>query len=342
MIKPIISVIVPVYNAEQVIARCINSLLAQTFSEIELILVNDGSTDKSGDICDEYKIKDNRVTVVHLTNGGVSHARNTGISLAQGDYLMFCDSDDYVEINWCSELYDAIKREGNVLPVSGVRFVYTMGGNNKEVIRAFHHTETISKRNYFELYKKGVSGYVWCKLYDRRIIVENSLYFDVNVNRAEDLLFNLSYIPYTNGIVTIPTVTYNYVHANENSLFNSYRKNLSDINVMVYDAWKQYFKLVGEEQEQTEEFATYFYLNYLNMLTNTFDKRNKDSLIKKLRYNNGILNSKEFKECLALADTSKEDPRYIKLLKTNNYYLVWLAEQMLKLKNYFSKKAPIN
>ena len=94
----IISVIVPVYNAEKTLRRCVDSILAQTFEDFELILINDGSKDQSGDICDEYAAKDPRVKTVHKTNGGVSSARNAGLCIAQGEYIAFIDSDDYIQI----------------------------------------------------------------------------------------------------------------------------------------------------------------------------------------------------------------------------------------------------
>ncbi|NHM29276.1 glycosyltransferase [Neobacillus terrae] len=331
-IKPIISIIIPVYNVEKYINRCIGSILAQTFSDFELILVNDGSTDKSGTICEYYAKEDSRIKVIHINNGGVSNARNTGIALAQGDYLMFCDSDDYVEINWCSELYESIKQGEKTLPVSGIRFVYQIRKQKEEIIKAFPKKDSFDKGNYFETYKKGLSGSLCCKIYDRKIIAENSIFFDTNVNRGEDLLFNLTYMSHMDTFVTIPTITYNYVHSNEYSLMNGYRKDLFDISVMVYYAWKDYLKQNNGDREKVEEFATYFYLNFLNVLKNTFDERNKDKLIKKLIYNNQILNSREFIECIKLADTSKEDIRYMKLLKTNNYYLVWFLEQAIKVK----------
>jgi glycosyltransferase involved in cell wall biosynthesis len=337
-IKPVVSIIVPVYNVERYLHRCIDSILAQTFSNFELILINDGSTDKSGTICDYYANKDKRVKVVHMTNGGVSKARNMGLELAQGDYLMFCDSDDYVEANWCNDLYLTIKHGRKVLPVIGVRVVNAIGDGKKESIKAFQQKMVLKNNRYFELYKIGLSASLWCKIYDRKIVEDNSVYFDINVNRGEDLLFNLSYILHVDSIISIPTIGYNYIHSNENSLFNGYRKDLSEINVMVYYAWKEYFNKLNVEKEQLEEFATYFYLNFLNMLKYTFDQRNKDNLIKKIRLNNYILNSKEFNECLNLADTSKEDLRYIKLLKTNNYYLVWVAEQVIKIKNILKVK----
>ncbi|WML25158.1 glycosyltransferase family 2 protein [Neobacillus sp. OS1-33] len=333
-IKPIISIIVPVYNVEKYINRCIESILAQTFSDFELILINDGSTDKSGTFCEYYAKEDSRIKVIHINNGGVSNARNTGIALAQGNYLMFCDSDDYVETNWCSELYETIKQGGNILPVSGIRFVYQIRKQKEEIIKVFPKKESFDKGKYFETYKKGLSGSLCCKIYDRKIIVENSIFFDIKVNRGEDLLFNLNYMSHMESFVTVPTITYNYVHSNEFSLMNGYRKDLFDIALMVYYAWKNYFKQNNVDTEQIEGFATYYYLNFLNVLQNTFDKRNKEKLVKKLIYNNRILNSSEFTECIELADTSKEDSRYIKLLKTNNYYLVWFLEQAIKLKKY--------
>ena len=95
--QPAFSVIVPVYNAEKTLQRCVDSILAQTFEDFELILINDGSKDQSGDICDEYAAKDSRVKTVHKTNGGVSSARNAGLRIAQGEYIAFIDSDDYID-----------------------------------------------------------------------------------------------------------------------------------------------------------------------------------------------------------------------------------------------------
>ncbi len=97
MKSPTISVIVPVYNAESTLQRCVDSILAQTFEDFELILINDGSKDQSGDICDEYAAKDSRVKVIHKPNGGVSSARNAGLRIAHGEYIAFIDSDDYID-----------------------------------------------------------------------------------------------------------------------------------------------------------------------------------------------------------------------------------------------------
>lgn len=335
--KPIISIIIPVYNVEKYIHRCIESILSQTFTNFELLLINDGSSDKSGDICDDFALEDSRIRVIHQKNGGVSRARNKGIKLAQGDFLMFCDSDDYVEKNWCSQLIEAVKKDNRVLPVSGIKLIYNLK-EKREVIKTFSQNVKIGKDEYFEIYKKELSGGLWCKIYDRHIIEENSLDFDVNVSRAEDLLFNLKYITYMDSIVTVPAVTYNYVHSNENSLINRYRIDLSDINILVYSAWKEYLNQINADREKFGELATYFYFHFLGVLKNTFDERNKDNLLKKLKQNHNILNSKEFSECLELADTSKENAKYINLLKRKNYYIVWFVEQAIRVKKKLTNK----
>ena len=113
-----ISIIVPIYNAESTIKRCIESLQIQTYDNIEIILVNDGSFDKSLDICQQYSILDERIKVIDKKNGGVSSARNAGLEMVTGELIMFCDSDDWVEPNWCQILLS--KYEPNSLSMSGV------------------------------------------------------------------------------------------------------------------------------------------------------------------------------------------------------------------------------
>ena len=109
-----VSIIVPVYNVQKYLARCIESLICQTYGNIEIILVNDGSTDGSEDICKEYKNIDNRIIVINQKNAGLSVARNTGIENASGDYLCFVDSDDWVELDYVSFGLDVYKRQGSV------------------------------------------------------------------------------------------------------------------------------------------------------------------------------------------------------------------------------------
>ena len=104
MVMPKLSIIVPVYNSEKYLCRCVDSILAQTFTDFELLLIDDGSEDESGNICDEYVVKDSRVRAFHKNNGGVSSARNLGLNKAKGEWIAFIDSDDYVDVSYCYEL----------------------------------------------------------------------------------------------------------------------------------------------------------------------------------------------------------------------------------------------
>ncbi len=119
-----ISIIVPVYKVEPYLRKCVDSILAQTFTDFEVILVDDGSPDNSGKICDEYASKDSRVRVIHKENGGLSSARNAGIDVARGKYLGFVDSDDYIEKDMYELLYDNIVKEQADLSICGIYDIY--------------------------------------------------------------------------------------------------------------------------------------------------------------------------------------------------------------------------
>ena len=117
---PKISIIVPVYNVEKYLRKCVDSILNQTFKDFELILVDDGSIDTSGKICDEYNLKDNRIKVIHKENGGLSSARNAGLDIAQGEYIGFVDSDDWIELDMYEELYKICKENDTDVGIVGI------------------------------------------------------------------------------------------------------------------------------------------------------------------------------------------------------------------------------
>ena len=130
MTEPLISIIVPVYRVESYLSRCVDSLLAQTYQNLEIILVDDGSPDQCPQICEDYAKKEERIHVIHQENRGLSGARNAGIDVAKGEYLAFVDSDDYVSDDYIQVMYDAIKATG--CAISQCRFIYTKGEKLKE------------------------------------------------------------------------------------------------------------------------------------------------------------------------------------------------------------------
>lgn len=127
-----ISVIVPIYNVENYLRRCLDSILAQSYKDYELILVDDGSTDNSGKICDEYAKKNKKIIVIHKPNGGLSDARNTGIKKAKGEFITYVDSDDWIHKDFLKNLYEIISINNADMAVGGVNFVYENQEENKE------------------------------------------------------------------------------------------------------------------------------------------------------------------------------------------------------------------
>lgn len=130
----IISIIVPVYNVEELLPKCLDSITNQTYENLEIILVDDGSTDSSGKICDEYKLRDKRITVIHRENGGLSAARNSGIDASHGDYILFVDSDDYIDTSMVEFLYSNSTKYNSDMTLCGFKYVYPNGETSDETV----------------------------------------------------------------------------------------------------------------------------------------------------------------------------------------------------------------
>lgn len=210
MKSPTISVIVPVYNAEKTLRRCVDSILAQTFEDFELILINDGSKNQSGDICDEYAAKDSRVKTVHKTNGGVSSARNAGLRIAQGEYIAFIDSDDYIDNDYLLGFkhYDAD------LIISGAKLISINNNWGGTEIQTPQEYEEYHSDSFGELISRhGHNMYFrtpWSKTYRNAIIRQHSLYFDEKATLGEDTLFTLNFLSLAHNVYFFKGQGYNY------------------------------------------------------------------------------------------------------------------------------------
>lgn len=201
----IVSVIIPVYNSEQYLRECIDSVLEQSYTDFELLLINDGSTDSSGKICDEYALKDVRVKVFHKENGGVSSARNLGISKSKGDWITFVDSDDLITDHY----FEALKKEDisadlillNIKRFSGQKEFEFVGFNDSLLNR-----KDFMKHFTFFPYLSGP----YAKFYKTSIIQQNNVLFDIHLQNYEDSLFNLEYIYHCKLIQLSQTGIYLY------------------------------------------------------------------------------------------------------------------------------------
>lgn len=162
----LISIIVPVYNVEKYLEKCINSLISQTYSNIEIILVDDGSTDSSSQIIDDYAKKDFRIKVIHKKNGGQSEARNVGINISHGKYITFVDSDDYISIDYIEYLYCLLKKYNGDISICSVKVV---NENNNKSRKEETRVEIYNKQQAFEnlLYSQGIEVAVYAKMYEK-------------------------------------------------------------------------------------------------------------------------------------------------------------------------------
>lgn len=205
-----ISIIVPVYNAEQYLHRCIDSILAQSYTHFELLLIDDGSKDASGAICDEYAARDCRVRVFHKENGGVSSARNLGLDNAQGEYITFCDADDYVGPDWLAAYSEAIANNVDL----AIQGYYAIDGDNtvEKQLQPHSGNSIKAKRQLItSLMSQGMYGYLWVKLFRRAIIEEHAIRFDAQSTFREDEQFFSKCLEYTSSFIYTDRVGYYYI-----------------------------------------------------------------------------------------------------------------------------------
>lgn len=216
----LITVVVPVYNVEKCLGRCIDSIIKQTYNNIEIILVDDGSTDSSGKICDSYSNQDNRIKVIHKQNGGLSDARNKGIDIAKGKYITFVDSDDFIALDMISFLYESIKKNNaDISTCSGIMFwdgdelkVY-----NENTEQVYDGKEALEKY----LYQKKITNSAWGKLYN--ISLFKKIRYP-NGKLCEDLGTTYMLLGEANKVV-INTCKKYYYYQRENSIMH---KNVDD------------------------------------------------------------------------------------------------------------------
>lgn len=239
----LVSIIVPVYNAEKYLDKCISSILEQTYHNIELILVNDGSTDKSEQICIEYTKNDNRIIYLKQSNAGPSASRNNGISRSKGDYIQFLDADDYLDKNSVDILVEAIKDVDYV--IAGY---FNIRENKQEkpkklvastLIGSYLKEDLLS--HWGELVEGEVFHYTWNKLYKSEFI-KNNIQFNEKIKISEDMLFNLDYLSNIKTLKIIDKPIYYHVLYNQESLTKSYHNGLFEMRKITHQYMEAFLK----------------------------------------------------------------------------------------------------
>jgi glycosyltransferase involved in cell wall biosynthesis len=255
-INDLISVIVPVYNVEKYLPQCINSLLNQTIKNLEIILVNDGSLDTSGKICDEFSKKDNRIIVIHKENGGLSSARNAGLEIAKGPYIGFVDSDDWLDESMYETLLKIIKDTDS--DISCCKFFKTADSEEKipatdnEIIQSFNNVEGLNNF-YTDLYTQTVVA--WNKLYKRELF-NDVIYPTGKIHEDEGTTYKLFYkankIIYTNKPLYYYRITPNSITT---SKFSKKRLDIIDI----YDEKIRFMKDINNTDLYSKTLKWYLF-----------------------------------------------------------------------------------
>lgn len=270
--EKLISVVLPIYNVENYIEKCIESILNQTYSNIEIILVDDGSPDSCPEMCDEYAKKDKRVRVVHKENGGLSDARNAGIKVASGEYITFVDSDDYVDRDYIEFLYNTIEKENADIAIGAHRVLYDSG---KIIEKATHENSILEPKEVLEriLYDDGIDLSAWGKLY------KMSLFEDIKFPKGrlfEDSATTYMLIDKAKKIAINSESKYNYI-IRKDSISNA---KFSPKKMDLITSTKEMTEYVKNKYPDLEKAANrrliYAYLSTLSQLAKCKEKYPKE------------------------------------------------------------------
>lgn len=240
-----ISIVIPVYNAEKTLVRCVESIVNQTYKSWELWLVDDGSSDASGEICDNYALIDTRVHVVHRKNNGVSSARNIGIEKSSGEYVMFVDSDDYLEHNALDILMGAIDKYEADIVMCGFFYHDEEGGEEEPnyIEKLFvGDNENFASEIFNDVFRKELLNPPWNKAIKKSILQQNQLRFVLDYSICEDMIFTIDVLNCCKRIVFLNVPLYHYIYKKGDNLVNKFHSNYYDALSVYYSKIKDYLK----------------------------------------------------------------------------------------------------
>lgn len=287
---PLISIIVPVYNAQRCLGKCLESIIYQTYHNFEVILINDGSTDNSHQLCQEIAKKDKRFTVLTQTNSGASSARNRGIEMAKGKWITFVDADDYIGKNYLECLCENITDE-KALIIQGLKQVNSKGEEIKKIefedstLTDTEIQKAFDEKEIFEY------GYTVAKLYNRDIINKHNIKFNEQISYSEDMLFMLEYILCCNNITFIKGANYNYVTETSNL---SQRYNKFDSEFLLFTEYTRLNQAIADRFSFAQTYKSQRYGALILMRsfyslykTEGHNRKERTEIIKRIRKENG-------------------------------------------------------
>lgn len=256
-----ISIVVPVYNAEKELQRCVDSILRQSFSDWELLLIDDGSRDGSAKICDSLAGRDSRIRVYHKENGGVSSARNLGIRKAEGEYLIFADSDDTLFPDALETLYQKARETDAELVVCGFTYLVEQSGKSVDNLpeKAFcGGREAYLEERFLADFRQEFFNPPWNKLIRRELLPENNIRFGEEYAICEDMAFSMQVLEKCGRICVIPVSLYCYHYKEAENLVNRFHENYYEALLYFRNCAWQCFDTVPAKPELYGEINSYF------------------------------------------------------------------------------------
>ena len=280
-----VSIIVPVYNAEKYLHRCVDSILNQTYKNFELILVDDGSKDCSPQMCDEYSLKDNRVKVIHQDNSGVSVARNAGLNFCSGQFVTFVDADDYIGSTMIHKMLSGFQCGADIV-ISG--FVHCYEKQEKTVfVNAPEEFDLRTLKENYDTYK--ISNSVGAKLYRRDLV--GNIRFNNKVSMGEDLLFNLQYY---NNCRTFACIHADYYYdcTNQNSAMHVFKREYIACQKVLYAELKKFkYGKVIFTNDMVDKATLSTFIDYLQRISALKLSRREKKEYQKEIYNDELFNT---------------------------------------------------
>lgn len=277
--SPQVSIIVPVYNTGQYVGECIDSIINQSFHDWELLLIDDGSTDSSSQICGSFACRDNRIRYYYKSNGGVSSARNFGIDKATGNYIMFVDSDDVCQDNLLEMLYNKVS-DGFDLSACQITSFSEQTYDCKGVDKLYDLNSIYPAFEDLDLLHPP-----YAKLYKSKIIKDKAIKFDESLALGEDLCFNLDYLQFVKSAAVVKAPLYNY-RDTPGSLTKNIRADYADIQMYLIDRKLQFISQHGLKfsyREQAPGMVRDMFLSLCRSNANTIDKIESINKIKNLK-----------------------------------------------------------
>lgn len=337
MNEPLISIVIPVYNIEKYLQRCVDSVIGQTYKNIEVILVNDGSTDSCNEICSELKKVDKRIRVINKKNGGLSSARNAGMKEALGEYILFVDGDDTIDGNMCQEMIKtAINNKVDIVMCDYIRIDSKdkIEEYSEDIREGLYLKKDIKEEIFNKLIMRECIDYgpflsVWVFLYKLDFLKRNNIEFDSKIRWSEDNIFsaivgyNAESFYYMKG-----KYFYNY-YRNDNSITTTYKKQAWEVYLLMNKKIKYYFENKKDYNfsRQIELHMLYYTLNCIGN-ANRFEKNFKE----KYKQIKMIVNTNELIDTMKEFDINQENYKLKIILYLIKYRLSFILTVFLNFR----------